>query len=81
MCLLVIVVFIVFGAKVTSHLVNALLSPEVWTRLIIEKPFGRDSESARELSNHLKGLFTEQQIYRIDHYLGKEMVQNLLILR
>ncbi|VDD75539.1 unnamed protein product [Mesocestoides corti] len=55
--------------------------PDVWTRLIIEKPFGRDSETARELSNHLTKLFTEQQVYRIDHYLGKEMVQNLLILR
>lgn len=59
----------------------AHLSPDVWTRVIIEKPFGRDLESARKLSSHLSGLFQEQQIFRIDHYLGKEMVQNLLILR
>lgn len=52
-----------------------------WTRLIIEKPFGHDLQSSNELSTFLSQLFTEQQIYRIDHYLGKEMVQNLLILR
>lgn len=52
-----------------------------WCKLIIEKPFGRDSESSAELSDHLNRLFTEDQIYRIDHYLGKEMVQNLMALR
>lgn len=52
-----------------------------WTRIIIEKPFGRDSESSQKLSDHLASLFTEQQLYRIDHYLGKEMVQNLMTLR
>lgn len=52
-----------------------------WSRLIIEKPFGRDSESSAELSEHLSKLYTEDQIYRIDHYLGKEMVQNLMALR
>lgn len=52
-----------------------------WSRLIIEKPFGRDSESSAQLSNHLSALYTEDQIYRIDHYLGKEMVQNLMALR
>ncbi|VDN96438.1 unnamed protein product [Rodentolepis nana] len=69
--------------SVSSHLSEFCKTtrPAVWTRLIIEKPFGRDLESARQLSSHLNGLFTEQQIYRIDHYLGKEMVQNLLILR
>ncbi|KAM7535358.1 hypothetical protein Aperf_G00000101743 [Anoplocephala perfoliata] len=67
----------------SSHLAESCKSkhPDVWTRLIIEKPFGRDLESARQLSDHLARLFSEQQIYRIDHYLGKEMVQNLLILR
>lgn len=52
-----------------------------WSRLIIEKPFGRDSESSAELSEHLSQLYTEDQIYRIDHYLGKEMVQNLIAMR
>ena len=52
-----------------------------WCRVIIEKPFGRDSESSAELSAHLSQLYTEDQIYRIDHYLGKEMVQNLMALR
>jgi glucose-6-phosphate 1-dehydrogenase len=52
-----------------------------WTRIIVEKPFGRDLASSEELSTHLSSLFTEDQIYRIDHYLGKEMVQNLMVLR
>lgn len=49
--------------------------------MIIEKPFGKDAYSSAKLSKHLESLFTEEQIYRIDHYLGKEMVQNLMILR
>jgi glucose-6-phosphate 1-dehydrogenase len=49
--------------------------------VIIEKPFGKDSDSSAQLSNHLASLFKEEQIYRIDHYLGKEMVQNLMTLR
>jgi glucose-6-phosphate 1-dehydrogenase len=52
-----------------------------WRRIIVEKPFGRDLESARELNRILQGAFEERQIYRIDHYLGKETVQNLLVLR
>jgi glucose-6-phosphate 1-dehydrogenase len=52
-----------------------------WARLIIEKPFGRDLESARALNDHLAQLFAEEQIYRIDHYLGKETVQNILVFR
>ncbi|XP_042513394.1 glucose-6-phosphate 1-dehydrogenase 6, cytoplasmic-like [Macadamia integrifolia] len=52
-----------------------------WTRVIVEKPFGKDLGSAEELSAHLGELFDEQQLYRIDHYLGKELVQNLLVLR
>jgi glucose-6-phosphate 1-dehydrogenase len=55
--------------------------PSGWTRLIIEKPFGRDLESARELNRELLGVFDESQVYRIDHYLGKETVQNLLLFR
>jgi len=49
--------------------------------LIIEKPFGHDLESSAMLSRHLSALFSEEEIYRIDHYLGKEMVQNLMVLR
>lgn len=52
-----------------------------WSRLIIEKPFGRDTETSAKLSEHLNQLYTEDQIYRIDHYLGKEMVQNLIAVR
>ena len=52
-----------------------------YTRVIVEKPFGRDSESSAVLSRHLTKLFKEEEMYRIDHYLGKEMVQNLMVLR
>ncbi|ONM16521.1 glucose-6-phosphate dehydrogenase1 [Zea mays] len=52
-----------------------------WTRVIVEKPFGKDLDSAEELSAQLGELFEEHQLYRIDHYLGKELVQNLLVLR
>jgi glucose-6-phosphate 1-dehydrogenase len=50
-------------------------------RLVVEKPFGRDLESARKLNRALLSVFEERQIYRIDHYLGKETVQNILVLR
>jgi glucose-6-phosphate 1-dehydrogenase len=52
-----------------------------WRRLIIEKPFGRDLSSARALNRVLHRYFDEEQVYRIDHYLGKETVQNLLVFR
>ena len=52
-----------------------------WTRIVVEKPFGKDLESSNQLSDHLAALFKEEEIYRIDHYLGKEMVQNLMVLR
>lgn len=52
-----------------------------WVRVIIEKPFGTDLESARELNKEAASVFDEDQIYRIDHYLGKETVQNLLVFR
>lgn len=50
-------------------------------RLVIEKPFGHDLKSATELINQLKPLFSEDEVFRIDHYLGKELVKNLLVLR
>lgn len=52
-----------------------------FSRIIIEKPFGRDLESAVRLQNHILNFLSEEQIYRIDHYLGKETVQNLLVFR
>jgi glucose-6-phosphate 1-dehydrogenase len=53
----------------------------VWRRLVVEKPFGTDLASARALNGELLRIVDEQQIYRIDHYLGKETVQNILVLR
>jgi len=50
-------------------------------RIVVEKPFGHDLQSAKELNGMLAGLFDEKQIYRIDHYLGKETVQNILAFR
>ena len=52
-----------------------------WTRLVVEKPFGNDLASARELNELVHRCFEESQIYRIDHFLGKETVQNLLVFR
>jgi glucose-6-phosphate 1-dehydrogenase len=52
-----------------------------WTRIVIEKPFGSDLESARELDKTIAEVFREDQIYRIDHYMGKEAVQNIMVLR
>jgi glucose-6-phosphate 1-dehydrogenase len=54
---------------------------KAFTRIVIEKPFGHDLASAHELNELLMGMFDEKQIYRIDHYLGKETVQNILALR
>ncbi len=68
-----------------SHLRSAgLVNPPgaaAFTRVIVEKPIGRDLQSAREVNDSLARTFAENQIYRIDHYLGKETVQNLLVLR
>uniref|UniRef100_A0A8C4Z7F6 Glucose-6-phosphate 1-dehydrogenase n=1 Tax=Gadus morhua TaxID=8049 RepID=A0A8C4Z7F6_GADMO len=66
---------------VSANISTLCMSPKGWTRVIVEKPFGRDLQSSQELSVHLASLFKEEQIYRIDHYLGKEMVQNLMVLR
>ena len=52
-----------------------------YRRLVVEKPFGRDLQTARELNEHLHKHFEEKQIYRIDHYLGKDTVQNILVFR
>ncbi len=52
-----------------------------WTRLVVEKPFGADLVTAQRLNDEIASVFAESQVYRIDHYLGKETVQNLLVLR
>lgn len=52
-----------------------------YTKIVVEKPFGKDSESSKDLSNKLSKYFKEEEIFRIDHYLGKEMVQSLIALR
>lgn len=52
-----------------------------WTRLVIEKPFGKDLETAKALDEKLSKIFEEKQIFRVDHYLGKETVQNMIVFR
>jgi len=68
---------------ITSGLAKTGLNkdPNHWRRLIIEKPFGYDLKSAKELNNHILQDFDEEQVYRIDHYLGKETVQNMFVTR
>jgi len=56
-------------------------SERPWSRVVVEKPFGHDRESSDELIRAMAHVFVEHQIYRIDHYLGKEVIQNLLVLR
>src|SRR5262245_43258578 len=63
------------GADLTDQTSNA------WRRVIIEKPFGHDLASARALNAQIRKILGEDQIYRIDHFLGKETVQNILVLR
>ncbi len=73
-----------FFLDVTKRLAAAGLTQEQggrWRRVIVEKPFGRDLESAKALNRDLQQVLEEKQIYRIDHYLGKETVQNLLVFR
>jgi glucose-6-phosphate 1-dehydrogenase len=52
-----------------------------WNRVVVEKPFGKDLESAKKLADDLLQIFSEEEVYRIDHYLGKEMVQNIMAVR
>ncbi|XP_015788547.1 glucose-6-phosphate 1-dehydrogenase [Tetranychus urticae] len=68
-------------APVTQNIRRHVMTSTGWNRVVIEKPFGHDFDSSEELSKHLASLFEESQIYRIDHYLGKEMVQNVITLR
>jgi glucose-6-phosphate 1-dehydrogenase len=71
-------------APIGFHLGQSRLACEengAWRRVVIEKPFGTDLASARDLNEKLLGILKEEQIFRIDHYLGKETVQNILVLR
>ena len=73
-----------FFLEVAQHLSRAGLLAQTggrWRRLVVEKPFGRDLDSARQLNRDLTQVAEEAQIFRIDHYLGKETVQNILVLR
>jgi glucose-6-phosphate 1-dehydrogenase len=77
----------VYGDTIT-HLVRSGVAERVahrsvrpWVRLVIEKPFGHDLDSARALNRAVSAAFAEHQVYRIDHYLGKETVQNLMVFR
>jgi glucose-6-phosphate 1-dehydrogenase len=70
-------------ATVAEHLGKSDLAREDrgWRRLVVEKPFGTDLKSACELNRRLLSIFSEPQVYRIDHYLGKETVQNIMVMR
>ena len=69
------------AAAVSERQANYLEPSQGWQRIVIEKPFGHDLQSARELIQEMADAFSERQIYRIDHYLGKETVQNILAFR
>ncbi|MDH3496402.1 MAG: glucose-6-phosphate dehydrogenase [Gemmatimonadota bacterium] len=71
-----------FGAIVEGLSASGLArDTRGWRRVVIEKPFGRDLASGRALDARIRGVFREDQIYRIDHFLGKETVQNMLVVR
>lgn len=75
-----------FFTLVTENLsaaeaVHPFRSEGPWNRVVIEKPFGRDLTTAQELNAHIRSAFDERQVYRIDHYLGKETTQNILAFR
>ncbi len=73
-----------FFGQIVQQLGKAGLSNQEngrWRRVVIEKPFGHDLDSAKALNREIKSVLSENQIYRIDHYLGKETVQNILVFR
>src|SRR3984893_7283055 len=73
-----------FFAPIVQQLGQAGLSDQTsgcWRRVVIEKPFGHDLDSAKALNRDIKAVLAENQIYRIDHYLGKETVQNIMVFR
>lgn len=70
-----------FGTVSLNLRASGMKNDEGWNRLVIEKPFGHDYESAQKLNDQIREAFKEEEIYRIDHYLGKEMVQNIEVVR
>ena len=71
-------------SKIIKQLGDAGLANEeehAWSRIVVEKPFGSDLESAKALNHEIAAVFQESQVYRIDHYLGKDTVQNILVFR
>jgi glucose-6-phosphate 1-dehydrogenase len=70
-----------FGGVSENLRAGGLLDSPGWHRLVIEKPFGYDLRSAEALNDQIRKVFKEEEIYRIDHYLGKEMVQNFQVIR
>jgi len=72
---------VVIGNLAKAGLAGVSARDSGWTRVVIEKPFGTDLASAKTLNRDVHRAFREDQVYRIDHYLGKETVQNLLVLR
>ena len=72
-----------FFDDIVAHLGNLGMATDgqSWRRIVVEKPFGHDLTSARALNEVVHGAFQEHQIYRIDHYLGKETVQNIMVFR
>jgi glucose-6-phosphate 1-dehydrogenase len=70
-----------FGVVAKQLQSSGLAKTTGWRRLVIEKPFGTDFDSAQKLNDELREVFEEEEIYRIDHYLGKEMVQNIEVIR
>ena len=65
----------------TAELISTLLDATSWQRVVFEKPFGEDVATARQLQQSISSVLHEDQIFRVDHYLGKELVQNILTLR
>ena len=74
-------VFAEVAGAMAEHGINVPQHDQAFVRIVVEKPYGRDLQSARELDTAMHAAFAESQIYRIDHYLGKETVQNVLALR
>ncbi|MBU9722039.1 MULTISPECIES: glucose-6-phosphate dehydrogenase [Bacillaceae] len=70
-----------FGTIASNLKTEGVTETNGWTRLVIEKPFGHNLESAKQLNSEIREAFNEGDIYRIDHYLGKEMVQNIEVIR
>ena len=70
-----------FFGQIAQHINDQHLTSTGFNRIVVEKPFGRDLTSAEELNKQITASFDEDDIFRIDHYLGKEMIQNILPLR